>query len=843
MRKGKFKPVVIIFCLISILTFLFVKTKANNINRHHDVINQLHNLSYQDSLLNESVLEFRANRFSNYDPITSQKQAIENILLWIKNTQSGLYNEFGNDLDNAIDSSEEQFDKKIVLVERFKSHNGILKNSLYYLPTAIAKNQNNERNGQYDNDLNQLLRDVLLFTSRPNDQNKLKAYFFIRKIKTAQDSELSLIALHAETILREQEALQDIVSSIFNLATNKGVEDIYHIYERYNAERVKSAARYRTVMYAMAILLVLYMLRQFLTLRRTKNYLEESLYELAFQKNALDEYTIVASISPEGKVLYVNDKYTEISQYAKDDLIGRTQRILESEYHPRSYFSEMWRTLKEGNSWRGEIRKHKKDGSHYWVDATIVPFLDKANKPIRYIALQTDITDKKRVEERVSYLAHYDDLTNLPKRAFFLEKIDNELQKISKPGKKLALMFLDLDNFKLINDTLGHDSGDELLKIVASHLRSSVRESDIVSRLGGDEFTIALLDIESKEEIEAIARKILSITNKSVLLARKEITISSSIGISVYPDDASDLDSLLKYSDIAMYRAKTEGKNKFVFFTEELMSENLDRHTLENELRHAVQRKEFELYYQPQIVKESGEICAVEALIRWNHPEKGLIPPHVFIPVLEDSGLIMDVGKWVLVEACTQLVTLKEQGFNLRMSVNISANQLRDDHLPELIKQIIDFRPIEPHELELEITETSLLQNIDRTITLLNALSKLGVGLSLDDFGTGYSSLSYLKKLPIGTLKIDRSFVKDIPNDQHDMAIATTIIAMARTLDLQVVAEGVETEEQLNFLQENGCDILQGYYFSKPVNACDLRQVLDSNRDFCTNKANIRAAK
>jgi len=469
--------------------------------------------------------------------------------------------------------------------------------------------------------------------------------------------------------------------------------------------------------------------------------------------------------------------------------------------------------------------------------------LDKENKPIRYVALQTDITDKKRVEERISYLAHYDDLTNLPKRAFFLEKIDHELHKTSVSGKKLALLFLDLDNFKLINDTLGHDSGDELLKIVARHLRSSVRETDIVSRLGGDEFTIALLDIESREEIEAIARKILSITNKSVHLGRKEITISSSIGISVYPDDAEDIDSLLKYSDIAMYRAKTEGKNKSMYFTEELMSENLDRHTLENEIRQAIQHNEFELFYQPQVLADGGEICAVEALIRWNHPDKGLIAPYVFIPILEDSGLILDVGKWVLMEACTQLVALKEQGFNLRMSVNISANQLRDDHLLELIKQIINFRPIEPHELELEITETSLLQNIDRTITLLNALSEAGVGLSLDDFGTGYSSLSYLKKLPIKTLKIDRSFIKDIPSDQHDMAIATTIIAMARNLDLRVVAEGVETEEQLNFLQEKGCDTLQGYYFSKPVNASDLRQVLCDNRDLCAKRAKIRAAK
>jgi len=490
-----------------------------------------------------------------------------------------------------------------------------------------------------------------------------------------------------------------------------------------------------------------------------------------------------------------------------------------------------------------KIKKDKKDGSHYWVDATVVPFMNKENNPVRYVALQTDITEKKLAEERIFHLAHYDDLTGLPNRAFFLDKINYKLQKVSESRKKMAVLFLDLDNFKLINDTMGHDSGDELLKIVARHLRSSVRESDIVSRLGGDEFTIALPNIESKEEIEVVAEKILSITNDTVLLGHKEITISSSIGVSVFPDDAKDVESLLKYADIAMYRAKSDGKNKVEFFTDELMSENLERHTLENELRQAIQNNEFELYYQPQVITESGEIRAVEALIRWNHPVKGLIPPFTFIPVLEDSGLITEVGKWVLTEACTQLVALKELGFNLRMSVNISANQLRDDHLLEYIPQILNFRSIEPKELELEITETSLLQNTDRTITLLNALSGIGVGLSLDDFGTGYSSLSYLKKLPIDTLKIDRSFVRDIPNDQHDTAIVTTIIAMARTLDLKVVAEGVETEEQLNFLQENGCDILQGYYFSKPVNAEDLKQALYENRDFYNQKTNIRIAR
>jgi len=840
MNREKLSSTIIIVALFGILTFLFIKTKENDVERHHEVIFTIQHLSHQDSLLNESILEFRADRFSNYDSITKQKQIIIHHLNWFKSPDSELYGSLGNDMDSAIDRAADQFKSKLELIERFKSHNGILKNSVYYLPTAIEHNQLDLGNGIYHADMNHLLREILLFNSRPNEKNKSKAYLYIEELKSSQLPNLTEISLHAETVISQRIKLQKTIDQLFDVPTMQSIDAIYQIYSRYTAEKTKLASTYRTAMYIMALLLTLYVLHLFLMLRRTMYHLEDSLNEVEFQKNALDKHAIVASISADGIVNYVNDKYVEISQYSKDDVVGQYWGILDTDN--AGYFNEMLENLSTEQRWTGEVKNERKDGSHYWVDATIVPFLDKANKPIRYVALLNDITDRKNNEARVHHLAHYDGLTQLPNRAFFLDRLNSSLDNARRTNNKLAVLFLDLDNFKMINDTMGHASGDELLKIVATHLRSSVREADTVSRLGGDEFTILLDNIQYPDDIDNVIQRIMSITQKTATIGKSEITISTSIGISVFPNDADDVDSLLKNADIAMYQAKADGKNAYQYFSEELKLTIMDRHCIEKELRCALQEQQFELYYQPQVVTETGEICALEALIRWNHPEKGLIPPDSFIPILEDTGLIIDVGKWVLLTAHDQLVELKKLGFNLRMAANISAQQLRDFHLVEYINELLKRKQVEPEELELELTESSILQNKHSSIAVLAALSDLGIGLSLDDFGTGYSSLSYLKKLPINILKIDRSFISDLPHDQHDMAIATTILAMAKNLDLKVVAEGVETAEQSLFLNDNGCDYLQGFFFSKPVKAEELQQLLAENRAHCLSNGIDRVA-
>jgi len=972
MSAERMKPALIILGLIGLLTFLFVQTETNDVKRHHETIFSIQRLFYQDSLLNESILKLKADRFSNYDSISNQKQNIRKLLQWLKSQQLGLYGGRSEEIDHAIDEVEEHFLNKMQLIEKFKSHNGILKNSLYYLPTVIKNTQNNILDNSYYADMNILLREILLFNSRPTEQDMTQAKEFIEKLNRAERENLSEIAQHAETIINQRLKLQSVVDELFDSPTKQSIDRVSQSYSEYNTKNVNSASLYRTALFVVALLMLMYVLRLFLALRRTMHNLESSLSEVDFQRKALEDYAIVASISPDRVVTYVNDKYVDISEYSREEVVGQTENVLESSIHSESCSREIWDALAAGNRWKGEIKKQKKSGNHYWVDATVVPFIDKSGSPIRYVALLrditgrkkseaeqnsiqrelrlaatvfsdspmgivitdssgeiirvneafsrlsgfsareangsstqflwseidledsfdviwsklvaaghwegelwyrtkdgkdfpvwssvtavlndsgktshyinifNDITDKKQVEDRIFNLAHFDNLTKLPNRASFLDSLQAALPRVSDSRNKIAVLFLDLDNFKLINDTMGHASGDELLQVVAAHLRSSVRKSDIVSRLGGDEFTIALFDIQSFKDVEKIAEKIMSITKRSVTLGNKKIVISTSIGISMFPDDADNVDSLLKNADMAMYQAKADGKNSYKIFTEDLAMENIQRHAIENDLRHAILDHQFELFYQPQIVAQTGDIFAVEALIRWHHPEKGIVTPDRFISVLEDSGLVIEVGKWALMKACSQLIAWKALGFDLRMAVNVSAHQLKDDHLLELVKQILGFQKIKPHELELELTESSLLKNRERSISVLKAFSNLGISLSLDDFGTGYSSLSYLKKLPINTVKIDKSFVSNSAGDQQDMAFATTILAMADNLNLKVVAEGVETAEQSEFLRQNGCDYLQGYYFSKPLPAAQLQDLLYEHRANDVENAPVRIAR
>lgn len=830
MNRDKLKIVVTIACLVGMLTFLFFKSKNNDVEKHHNILYNIQQLSYQDSQFNESILKLKTINFDTYEVLAEHPEAIEKYTALLKSSDSGIYNALGEDIDTAIHKMESMFANKVSLMEEFKALNSALKQSLVDLPIAIDASKRVTSSFAKHIYYDRLLKEVLLIHSDPFGHDNKWALNVIDQMGRSAIAEQRELSVQAKQVIDGTVGIVQKIQEIFELPTKQSVGEIYEIYSRYYAKDMQTAAVYRLLMYAMALFLLAYVAKLFMTLRNTMRHLETSLEEIDFQKKALDEHAIVASINPNGQISYINDRFVEISQYDRCDIDNHFGNLIDFNYHPLSILDEITSTLKSGETWQGELRNRKKDGGFYWADATIVPFIDKNGAPIRHIALLTDTTARKQNEERIFNLAHYDNLTGLPNRVFFTQQLEHHLANNANTNTKTALLFVDLDNFKLINDTLGHVIGDTLLKKVANHLVSSVGDNVLVSRLGGDEFIIALFDVEATDTIVDITDSVLSITNYPIKLEKHETVVSASVGISVYPDDANDIDSLIKNSDMAMYEAKSSGKNQYQFFTEALRIKSIKRHTLENDLRRAIKLDQFEIYYQPQVESATGKICSVEALIRWNHPDKGLISPVDFIPVLEETGLIVTVGDWVLKQACTQLVAWKELGFKLRMAVNISAHQIGDNHLQETVEQILRFRAIEAHELELELTETSLLKNSEYSITLLNALSDIGVGLSLDDFGTGYSSLSYLKKLPINKLKIDRSFVWELPNDKHDMEIVTTIIAMAKSLGLQIVAEGVETAEQYAILQEQECDYLQGYYIGKPMPAGDMLAMLHDNR-------------
>ena len=425
-----------------------------------------------------------------------------------------------------------------------------------------------------------------------------------------------------------------------------------------------------------------------------------------------------------------------------------------------------------------------------------------------------DITERRQAETRLAYMANYDSVTGLPNRHLLRERLDRAIKHEARSHRHLAIMFLDLDNFKSINDTLGHDVGDRVLQVVANRLLACLRESDTVARIGGDEFTVLVEDMTTMESIAALAQQIIDSLSLPFPLDGREMFCTVSVGIAIYPDDSESLDGLMKSADSAMYRAKEQGRNTYRFFTEDMHRRAYERLLLENRLRGALKRGEFQLHYQPQIDVASGATVGIEALLRWNDEERGLVPPVEFIGVLEDTGMIVEVGHWVLEEACAFNQSLREIGLPpIRVAVNISPRQFRQKGLVESIRQILSNTGLGAEYLDLEITESVLVDAVDAP----DVLERLGVRLSIDDFGTGYSSLSYLKRFPIDTLKIDRSFVRDIMTDSDDAAITVAIIALSRSLRLKVLAEGVETAEQLASLRHHGCDEIQGFLYARPM--------------------------
>jgi len=556
--------------------------------------------------------------------------------------------------------------------------------------------------------------------------------------------------------------------------------------------------------------------------KRTEEQL--SLYATAF-KNSSDAVVI---LDPEFCIVAVNNTYTQISHYSSEDVLGTSDKFLSSANNPSDFQEVLMRRVAKRGQWNGESWDTRKNGEVFPQELAVNGVYDKKRRLTHYIAVFSDITERKKTEEELRFMANYDTLTQLPNRGMFQGGLVRALQNAKRNGEQLALLFIDLDKFKQVNDVLGHDAGDDLLRQVAQRLKGTVRDADLVARLAGDEFTIILEDIHSDREAEIVAKKILMGFEAGFTVKGNDAGVGASVGIALFPHDAMESEALMHCADTAMYHAKSLGRNNLKFYSPGMNAESDSRTKLERELRLAFNRRELEIYYQPKVDVATQTVVGCEALLRWEHPDLGWVSPAEFISVAEDSGLIKPMGDWVFRESARQLKIWHDAGHTqLKMAVNVSAKQFQLADFPLEVAVILREEDVDPQCLELELTESLIMDDPEKVILMLHVLKNLGLRISVDDFGTGYSSLSYLHRFPIDTLKVDRAFVAEIDDGEDGATIAATIINMAHNLDLNVVAEGVETRSQFDLLSSLRCEQIQGYYFSKAVPADQFVQLLD----------------
>ncbi|WP_374328163.1 EAL domain-containing protein [Azonexus sp.] len=834
LRAHRVWKVMLLGILTALLTWLFFKADEISSKAHDNYTRTLRQFQRYDEQVASKVVASHAGLVQNYDGMAFYLARLREAGQHLKSLPPWLSEAQRQPIENALQALIRAEEAKALDIDRFQRANAVLRNSKLYLPRAAdallaAEEWPNAK--AFGNFVRHLVG--ISMTRNPDESELAQLRRELQDLRTAGGPPaLQGILVHAEILLEQSPVVATLVDHIVKAPTAELHDKLMRSYQEAYRTAMAAASYHRTLLYAIAMMLLGYALYAVFRIERDRRALRLAHADLATRYEAqrraegeLRLYGTVFTHATEGmlitdassRIVAVNPAFCAITGYAPEDVIGKTPALLNSGRQGEDFYRNMWQSLLQIGQWQGEIWNRRKDGGIYpeWLSIAAVP--DEPGESGHFIGVFTDISERKQSEARIHHLAHHDALTGLPNRLLLEDRIEQGMLKSKRMHRQMGIIFIDLDRFKNINDTLGHAVGDELLIQAAQRGLHVLRETDTLCRQGGDEFVVVLPELDNGQDAAHVCSKLLSAFCQPYLLAGHELTVSGSAGIALYPEDGETVSELLRKADAAMYRAKEEGRNTFCFFSAEISTATLGDLLLENDLFGALDRQELLMYYQPKVDAGSGEIVGAEALIRWQHHERGLVPPEQFIRLAEENGLINAIGEWAIRNVCAQQRAWLDAGLLVvPVAVNISALQFAQQDLPNMLAHVLADYGLPPQLIELELTESLLMRNSARAALVLETLRRMHVQVALDDFGTGYSSLSYLRQFPLHALKIDRSFVSQIDENGEPVRLASAIIAMAHELDLVVIAEGVENEVQANYLVAHGCDHFQGYLYGRP---------------------------
>jgi len=821
-----------------LLTWLFIRAEAVAPQAHYDYSLALRNLRGADAEINAELLASRLELTRNYDALTRQ---LDRALA--ASAQSMAVPDFLPGADRlkvvaAARGLRATFETKARLVEAFKRDNAVARNSLAFFPVLADEIVADGRGAGHA--LEAYARHVLAFARQPGE-DRLAQVAAARRNLAGEAMPAGLrpavdnLMRHGDVITRYQTRVDDLTRQILRLDTAGQLEALNRAYAIGHADAVRGAERHRVLLYGLALLLMAYLAYTFLKLDRTRRSLARANREIseryAAQLQAEASLRLHATAfhsahegitltDAEGNILDVNPAFSRITGFERAEVIGRNPRVLKSGRHDRAFYAAMWKSITENGSWRGEIWNRNKYGEVYPELLSISAVRDAGGKLTNYVAVFADISRLKEQERQLTQLAYYDSLTELPNRSLLADRIGLAMSQTRRArGGLMAVCYLDLDGFKPVNDTWGHEVGDQVLVEMSRRLRDALRGGDTVARLGGDEFVLLLLGLDSVEECDQATERLLHAISQPLQSTPEPVSLSASIGVTLFPLDDGDADTLLRHADQAMYQAKQEGKDRYHMFDPDQDRYARSRQDSVARLHEALEQGEFVLYYQPKVDMREGRVVGAEALIRWRHPERGLVQPMDFLPLIDDHELIVQVGRWVIETALAQMATWRAQGLDIAVSVNVAGKQLQDAGFVQELCDLLASYPDLASRLELEVLETTALEDMVKVSRIIDECRNLGVTFALDDFGTGYSSLTYLKRLPAATIKIDQSFVREMLNDPHNLVIVQGILGLAGAFQRRAIAEGVETIEHGRLLMQLNCDLAQGYGIAQPMPA------------------------